>query len=240
MWAVGAAVAWALLRHWTQAALVALLGPAWLAGEFIARLPQDHFYNAEAMMAGLVGLAFAYLGARRGADDSVARKALGWIGGIVLLPLVLSLGAAFHRAQWPPATLVATAWTLAVVLPLGLAILLRGRAALDVAVAVAWTVALAPIAHVGQADHFGGYLWCALGAVGLAWWGVKDARPERINLAIAGFAIDVGAFFFSNVMDKLGRSASLIGLGLLFIGGGWMLERMRRRLMAHIQPEVSR
>jgi hypothetical protein len=31
-------------------------------------------------------------------------------------------------------------------------------------------------------------------------------------------------------MDKLGRSLGLIGLGLLFLAGGWQLERLRRRL----------
>jgi len=35
-------------------------------------------------------------------------------------------------------------------------------------------------------------------------------------------------------MDRLGRSASLIGLGLLFLGGGWALEQGRRRLVARV------
>src|SRR5438128_978199 len=34
MWAIGALAGWLLLRHWTQAALLALLVPAWLAGEW--------------------------------------------------------------------------------------------------------------------------------------------------------------------------------------------------------------
>jgi hypothetical protein len=42
-------------------------------------------------------------------------------------------------------------------------------------------------------------------------------------------------------MDKLGRSTSLIGIGLLFLGGGWALERMRRRLLAHMSlPQMSK
>jgi hypothetical protein len=36
-------------------------------------------------------------------------------------------------------------------------------------------------------------------------------------------------------MDKLGRSASLVGLGLLFLLGGWLLEKTRRRLMERLQ-----
>jgi hypothetical protein len=39
-------------------------------------------------------------------------------------------------------------------------------------------------------------------------------------------------------MDKLGRSASLIGLGILFLGGGWLLERTRRRLLAQMNAEA--
>jgi len=33
-------------------------------------------------------------------------------------------------------------------------------------------------------------------------------------------------------MDKLGRSASLVGLGILFLLGGWLLEKARRRVLA--------
>jgi hypothetical protein len=33
-------------------------------------------------------------------------------------------------------------------------------------------------------------------------------------------------------MDKLGRSASLVGFGLLFLLGGWQLEQLRRKLVA--------
>jgi len=40
-------------------------------------------------------------------------------------------------------------------------------------------------------------------------------------------------------MDRLGRSASLVGLGLLFLGGGWALERTRRRLVASVAAQDS-
>jgi uncharacterized membrane protein len=66
-------------------------------------------------------------------------------------------------------------------------------------------------------------------------WGVKELRRERINLGIVGFGITVMTFYFSNVMDKLDRSASLIGLGVLFLGMGWALERTRRKLVARVQ-----
>ena len=106
---------------------------------------------------------------------------------------------------------------------------LRGRSAWANAVAAIWVVALL---YVGTAaGDVAMYAWWALGAVGLVAWGVRDGRVERINLGAAIFAATVLTFYFSQVMDKLGRSASLIGLGLLFLGGGWALERVRRRLI---------
>jgi len=76
------------------------------------------------------------------------------------------------------------------------------------------------------------YMACALAAVGLVYWGLQEQRRERINLGVAGFAITITVFYFSDVMDKLGRSASLVGFGLLFLLGGWKLEQLRRKLVA--------
>ncbi len=75
------------------------------------------------------------------------------------------------------------------------------------------------------------HLWCALGSIGLIAWGWRDGRKERINLGVAGFALNILLFYVSSVLDKLGRSASLITLGILLLAGGWVLERIRRRLV---------
>jgi len=58
---------------------------------------------------------------------------------------------------------------------------------------------------------------------------------ERINLGIVGFGLTILVSYFSSVMDKLDRSASLIGLGLLFLLLGWFLEKLRRRLVARVE-----
>jgi hypothetical protein len=42
----------------------------------------------------------------------------------------------------------------------------------------------------------------------------------------------VGWFYFSDVLDKLGRSIGLILLGVLFLAGGWMLNHLRSNLLA--------
>jgi uncharacterized membrane protein len=231
LWALGAAIGWALLRHWTQAALTAILFPYWLAGEWSTRtsymLP---------VSVGLCALSFAYLSARRGPDDSALRKALGWIGGIALLPAAIAVGAESWRSTpaWQPQ---AIAWAIAILGPLGLAVTLCGRQAIWTGIAIVWTLLLAA-ANMGHGDHLPIYLWCAIGSVGLALWGTRDSRPERINLGILGFAVTVLLFYFSDVMDKLDRATGLIVVGLLFLGGGWLLERTRRRLIAHIQQEA--
>ena len=78
------------------------------------------------------------------------------------------------------------------------------------------------------------YPVCAVMSVGAVAWGVRAARKEGINAGILMFALTVGFFYFSTVMDKLSRSASMIGLGLLFLLGGWALEKTRRRLVAGV------
>jgi len=75
------------------------------------------------------------------------------------------------------------------------------------------------------------WIWPVLGWVACVGWGVRERRSERINLGVAGFALSIILFYFSNVMDKLDRSVSLIILGILFLAGGWALERLRRKLV---------
>ena len=237
MWAVGAAAAWGLLRHWTQAALVAILIPYWLAGEWFVRMAESRIYYMTPVAGGICALSLTYLTARRGADDSLLRKALGWLGGIALLPAAC-LSAVDWTSNRPAPELQAIAWSIAGLLPLAIAVALRGRRAVWNAVAIAWALLLASIGS-GPGEHILMYLWGLGGSIRLAWWGICEARTERINLGMAGFAITLLAFYFSSVMDKLGRSTSLIVLGLVFLGGGWLLERARRLLISRIRVEAK-
>src|SRR5712671_7699556 len=88
MWAIGALAGWLLLRHWTQAALMALLVPAWLAGEWEVRT-EGFAVSNRLLTEGLLLLAITYLSARTSGEDSPARRALAWIGGLALLPLAV-------------------------------------------------------------------------------------------------------------------------------------------------------
>jgi uncharacterized membrane protein len=240
LWAVGCALAWLLLRHWTQGALCAVLFPWWLAGEWDTRVPMADSRSMLPVWVGICALSFAYLSARRSPADGPLRKALMWLGGLALLPaaaIVASCGlwerggvAWGSGGYW-------IAWVAALLVPMLAALALDARQAVWHAAAIAWTLVLA-VTGGGPRGSIAMYCWCAIGAVGLAAWGIRDGRAERVNLGVAGLGITVLAFSFSSVMDKLGRSASLMGIGLLFLGGGWMLERTRRRLLAHMPRET--
>lgn len=260
LWALGAALGCWLLRDAPQAALLALLAPAWLVGEWVVAIERLDG-GMRLLGQGLIILAASYLSARAPGRDGAVRQTLAWIGGLALIPTVLvTVLDDWNHATRPDLTpgLRTAAWAIGLLLPLGLAVMLRGRAAWMNGVAAGWAIVLAVLAENaawrggvagGSAGPDGGapavavapfwpevglYAWCALGAVALVLWGLAEARRERINLGVAGFALTVIFFYFSSVMDKLGRSASLIGLGALFILGGWALERTRRRLIAHL------
>jgi predicted membrane protein DUF2157 len=251
VWAIGALVGWALLGHWTQAALLALLVPAWLAGEWEVRA-EGFAVSTRLLTEGLLLLAITYLSARAGSEDSSPRKALAWIGGILLLPLG---AAAFAEAREPwtwywqrmpnlPPLLHITGWAIAICAPLGLALALRKNAAWTNAIAAVWVLVIATFRPANTSgggalpvfawNSLGPYFWAGIGSLGMVGWGLLERRRERINLGVAGFALTVIIFYFSDVMDKLGRSASLIGLGVLFLFGGWALERARRQLVARV------
>ena len=83
------------------------------------------------------------------------------------------------------------------------------------------------------------YALLALGAVGVVLWGLRDQQRLAINVGVLGFALAVLGFYFSSLYDKLGRALGLIGIGVLFIGGGWLLERARRRLIARLQAGAA-
>lgn len=232
--ALGAGLAWAILKSAPQMLLFAVLAPAWLAGEWMVAAERYRSPAvAEIVAAGVLLLALAYFTAVQRDDASLERKVLARLGGFALPFGFLGLAAASYET-WSstslmPVSLAGIGWTVAIGLPLLLATYLRRRDAWPLAAAAVWVmVALNTRAAAGELAL---YAWWGLGATGLAAWGVVDARSERINMGAAVFAATVLAFYFSQVMDKLGRSASLVGLGLVFLAGGWGVERLRRRLV---------
>jgi hypothetical protein len=82
--------------------------------------------------------------------------------------------------------------------------------------------------------NFAAHALVAAFCVFLIWWGVRESSRGLVNLGIVAFGATVAWFYFSDLFDKLGRSLGLIGLGVLFLAGGWALEKTRRGLLAHI------
>ena len=226
LWAIGALAAWAALRHWPQGTLAALLVPAWLISEWVDYDSVDY----RPIAAGVCLLAFAYLSARTASDDGPFRRSLVWIGGLAIIPAALLLVG--ESVVSKPINLHAL--LLAFLLPSLIAVALRGRSAWMNLIAVAWAAG----ALASNSDSLGltQFLWWASGSVGVAVWGIADGCAERVNLGVAGFALTVLGFYFSDVLDKLDRAAGLAGLGILFLLGGWALEKTRRRLIAGIGP----
>ena len=86
LWALGAWVAYALLRDWPQAALAAVLTPMWLSGEWL--VPTGSWIGKDKILAeGLLLLAITYLTALLPEKETPVRKALAWIGALALIPV---------------------------------------------------------------------------------------------------------------------------------------------------------
>jgi hypothetical protein len=161
--------------------------------------------------------------------------------------MTMDENSALRYGQNPPVDSATrlTAWSVALAAPLILAWILRGRAVWINFLWVAWSYAFVRC----SAMTYSGvpqfrrpllstvllYVLCAVGSVGLVAWGLYEKRKERLNLGILAFAISVLFFYFDSFMGKLGRSASLLVLGLLCLGGGYVLEVARRRLARRME-----
>lgn len=254
LWAAGAAAGYVLLQDWVQAAAASLLTPAWLISQW-SLTSEWHRGGDRPLAIGLILTALCYLSARMGDQENTARRTLVWTGGLALLPCVAiaveiamdggySYTNRFLYSLSLPTVLIG--WTVAVGGPLLLALVLRGRAAWVNVVWAAWAYAL--IVSASHSEFAGGYGYqrnlgaklalyalCALGSAGLVAWGLYEKRKERVNLGIAGFMISVLFFYFDSFMGKLGRSASLVILGIICLAGGYVLELSRRKLMSRME-----
>jgi hypothetical protein len=248
LWAVAAWLGWMLLRQWPQLIVAAVLTPAWLLSEW--EEATRHFSGSDHIpIEGALLLAIAYFTAGD-MNLSAIRKALIWIGGLSVIPayLCLELNAGFNY-YWQdpkvPLHLRVLGWSLALLIPLLIAFLLRGRRAWPIIGVVIWVVVAGHLpfeykdtstSSLGlYAWHtLGPYLWGAAGAIGVISWGVNDRAKHLVNFGMVVFVINLIAFYFSDLLDKLGRSVSLIGFGILFLVIGYFLERTRKHLIARI------
>lgn len=250
LWSLGAWAAWALLRQWPQALWAAVLTPWWLGAEW-ATAAEHQSVSPLPLTTGLALLAVAYLAALGPDRESPTRRGLAWVGGLGLIPATLALAASgeWMASDPTPTAVLALGWAVALAGPSLLHVLLTRKADLAPPLLALLGALLLASTTGDPVDagstplalwrELGPYAVCLAGAQGLVVWGVRDRRPERVNLGVAGFAVTICVYYFSSVMDKLGRSLSLLGLGLLFLVLGWALERTRRRLLARLEREET-
>jgi hypothetical protein len=242
LWALGAAVGWLLLRDGPQLTLLAILAPAWLASEWVFVADDTRSIAWLVSSAGLLLLWLIYLTARAAGPGTPERRVLSRLGAAGLLPVALAFasgGSLFFGAPVAPfasSTLV-FGWSVAIGLPLGLAVFLHRANVWPHVVAALWIGLRALLITEGFDGRIPTYGWWALAAAGLAAWGVRDRRPTLINLAFAIFCATVVSFYFAGMTDMLGRSAGLMGLGVLLLAGGYALERGRRHLIRSVKGE---
>jgi hypothetical protein len=190
-------------------------------------------------------LSAAYLSATARDLDASWRSALARLGAGALIVAAGGLASSGSGVFLPemrpepvPSTLLAAGWSVAIALPLVVAALLRGKQAWPVVIAAALTGIVVALDPAVTWQRLCIYLVYAAGSVGLVGWGQLDRQRLRVNLGVLGFALTVLAFYFSSLFDMLGRALGLIGMGLLCILGGWLAERIRRKLIARLVEEA--
>ena len=242
LWAICALAGWWLLGDEFQQTLALLLVPVWLMCEWTYRA---NVYNgSDVFLFRMIAvLAAVYLTAFLHSRRRVVFGILFAAAGIALVLSTVNLAYGwgwngyFHDWGFVPLPLQAASYAI-LLLILAFAWLLDKRSLLP-ALAVAATSFALPWLHVvltggrrRPEPSVAMYALVAALCVFLAWWGVHEASKALVNYGIAAFALTVMWFYFSDIMGKLDRSLGLIMLGALFLAGGWLLEKARRKLVA--------
>jgi len=144
------------------------------------------------------------------------------------------------------------AWIAIAALPLIVAAFHGHKGLIPIAAAIAFVIALPwcystwtesysygnglKASYVRTSPNLLAHALVAAFAVFLCWWAVRLVSRALVNLGIVGFAAAVAWFYLSDIMSELNRSLGLIGLGILFLVGGWALEKMRRRILKRMAP----
>jgi uncharacterized membrane protein len=255
LWALCAAAGWWGLRDQFQQICFMLLAPAWLISEWTYRASvyagQDVYLERMIAMVAIVYLT-AFLHSRK----QVVFGVLFAVSAIALIVTTGVLADGWSDYSWRVHAALPFRFRLGafalMLLMLGVGWLWERRSVIPGLLILVMVFAL-PWLRTTLRDHneftnqvythdgpsLLAYALVAIVAILLAAWGVREASRAIVNYGILVFALTVGWFYFSSLMDKLGRSLGLIGLGVVFLLGGWLLERVRRNLLSKMTtPEV--
>jgi uncharacterized membrane protein len=246
LWALCAVAGWIMLRDQFQETLALLLVPAWIISEWTYRTSAyDGAIVYLTRMLAVIGAVYlsAFLYQRKRIVFGILFAA-----GAVLIPISIGILASLG---WQPSYgqelgFIPLSYRIVAMGILLLAILLGAwmdRRSLVpsvitafVAMILPWTLRVTTLHTMHSTFNrtqtgLVAYPLVAAATVAFVWWGVRTQAKELVNFGMVAFAITVTWFYFSNVMDKLGRSLGLIVLGVLFLAGGWALEVTRRKLV---------
>ena len=242
LWSFGAAAGWKLLRQWPQLALLSLLLPGWIAALIMFEV--DRFSSSEAdwavvpIAAGALLTSLTYFTAPDRTPLTPARSVLMWMGGLALVPAAVTWAVVATGLDLPalgqPFWLSLLVWVVTLGGPVILGWWLRPHRFWPLALAAIWMV----LDLVIQVQGFSvlSFAWWGVGSVGLMVWGSTEARAERVNIGTVLLATTLIGFYFTEVIGRFDRSLSLLGLGLFFLVGGWVLNRLRQALLPNLPP----
>jgi uncharacterized membrane protein len=253
LWALCALAGWALLRDQVQQTISLLLVPAWIICEWSART--DGYRSSDLFIARMITVfAAVYLTAFLQSKKKLVFGLLFGAASVALIvgtSMLTEFNSGWHDwASTPkmPAALLLLGWLCVAALPVLVAWRLNRSSVLPVTVALLVAVILPHLYRMSSNEYPSRWLFATpalaahalvgLAAAFLTWWGVQQRSRALINYGVVCFAIAVLWFYFSSVMGKLERSFSLMLLGILFLAGGWALEKTRRKLVRHIQETV--
>jgi uncharacterized membrane protein len=257
LWFIAALAGRILLRDEAHQTLALLLFPAWLISEWSYAADRHigvNVYVGRFLIAWSALYLTVFLGSRRKIVQGIlfAASAIASVAGIVItLDSWRSWSGTqtfvpFHTRFW--------GWAAIAAIPLLLSLLRLSKSTLPVLVGIIFALALPWCTHtwtqrypMGPAygsynrtdPNLAAYALVAVFYVFLIWWGVRQVSRALVNLAIVGFGGTVAWFYFSDLLDKMDRSLGLIGLGVLFLAGGWVLEKTRRSLLAHMAESAA-
>lgn len=252
LWAIAAFCGWVLLRDQAQQTLSLLLIPSWLICEW-GYAAENHI-GAEVYFGRFLFVwSILYLTLFIDTQRRIVRGVLFGVSAVAAVTsmffLVTSWRSGYGMQPLPPLHTRFWGWVIIAAVPLLFSLAGLRKSTLPVVAAIAFVIALpwcerVWTEHYSYGSTYGSYtrnepnlLAHALVAafcIFLIWWGVRQASRGLVNFGVIAFGATVAWFYFGDLFDKLGRSLGLIGLGILFLAGGWALEKTRRGLLAHI------
>jgi uncharacterized membrane protein len=258
MWAVAAALGWLLLRDQAQQTLTLLLVPSWLICEW-SYAAGDSIGSGVYIGRFLFVWAILYLTFFIGTDRRIVRGILFAVSAIAAVTAVALLLESWNSwggmRPYPPFHTRFWGWVDIAVIPILISVFRPRKSTIPALASIGFVIALpwctrtwTEYYNYGAASHgswtrsepnFVSHALVATFCVFLIWWGVKQASRGLVNLGIVAFGATVAWFYFSDLFDKMGRSLGLIGLGMLFLAGGWLLEKTRRGLLAHMAQSMT-